>query len=60
MDAISLNKNIGSYGTLRFGKLGFKVKVINCRQLFGRLEYEVEPANGWGTRWVVAERVEVK
>lgn len=60
MDAISLNKNIGKEGTLRFGKLGFRVRIVNCRELFGRLEYEVEPANGWGMKWVTAEKVEVK
>ena len=55
MTVAELAKNLGRVGTYHPNGsqgLGFEVTVRDVRQVFGRLDFEVEPVAGSGRSWV--------
>jgi len=55
MTVAELAKNLGKVGTYYpngWQGLGFEVTVKDVRQVFGRLDFEVEPVAGFGRSWV--------
>jgi len=48
----------GLRGRLRFASQSFDVRIIDCREVFGRVDYLVEPIAGNGVRWVAADSVD--
>jgi hypothetical protein len=60
MNAAEMAANIGKTGLLSTEKtLQITVKISDVRQVFGRLDYLVSPANGTGSTWVESSRVTV-
>jgi hypothetical protein len=58
MSAATLHKFVGRAGLLRTdNNLTFAVEVLDAREVWGRLDYRVEPVAGNGSAWVSAERV---
>jgi hypothetical protein len=56
MSVAALARDIGRVGRYRAqgveGLLSFSVRVCDVRQVFGRVDYEVEPVDGAGRCWV--------
>lgn len=55
--ATGLQSLIGREGELIIGPLGFRVRVLDARRVFNRLDLKVEPIKGSGSKWVSAESV---
>ena len=62
LTAIEADKHIGSVRTLNDGSgLNFPVKVLDLRPRWGKIDAQVTPIGGAGTRWVEINRLgEVK
>ena len=56
MSVATLARDIGRVGRYRAqgveGLLSFGVRVCDVRQVFGRVDYEIEPIDGAGRCWV--------
>jgi len=37
--------------------MAFDVEIVNLRKAYGRIDYEVKPIKGAGTKWISSERV---
>lgn len=58
MTAKELVKEIGKKGSLQFDHtISFFVEVTDARMVFGKLQYEVKPVEGFGTLWIKADRL---
>lgn len=63
MNALELSQNIGKTGLIPVNgqKHGagmlVEVKIVNAREVFGRLDYQVTPVTGSGLMWIEAARV---
>lgn len=60
MTASELASWVGADGTLDADGLKVAVRIIDARQVYGRLQFLVTPMHGEGARWVDASRVMVK
>lgn len=56
---VNTNKDyIGRVAQLQFDKLTFVVKVLDVRQVWGKLQAQVEPyEGGYGQQWVELARL---
>ena len=56
MSVAEMARSIGRHGKYRAqgveGALAFSVVVRDVRQVFGRMDYQVEPVDGFGRCWV--------
>jgi len=61
MDANTLSENIGKFGVLSIlqSPLRVNVKILNAREMWGRVDFLVSPVEGTGTQWVAATRVHI-
>jgi hypothetical protein len=60
MTAKHLNANIGKTAILSVEKtLKVMVRILDCREVWGRQDYEITPLAGDGKQWVSADRVKV-
>jgi len=61
MDANTLSENIGKFGVLSIlqSSLRVNVKILNAREMWGRVDFLVSPVEGTGTQWVAATRVQI-
>lgn len=48
---------IGKDGHLNLDGLTIQVKVTDARPRYGRIDLEITPVNGTGSRWVESSRV---
>ena len=56
--AKELQKVLNAHATLKSSDgMTFEVRVLDARQVFGRIDYLVSPVTGYGTQWVSADRV---
>jgi hypothetical protein len=57
-----LAEAVGRTGTLRTREEKFKIKVriLDARRVYGRLEYLVTPEGGEGKAWTAATRVRLE
>ena len=66
MSGAEMAKIIGQVGMYyppmnhRVGRWGCRVRVLDVRESFGRLDYEIEATDGVGRVWVGAGRVELE
>lgn len=59
MTARELAQNIGGHGVLSVAGLRVRVKVLDVRQAFGRIDYLVTPIAGSNEKWVQADGVKL-
>jgi hypothetical protein len=59
MSVKDLAKAIGRTGLYHVGTLKFDVKVMDVRQVFGRIDFLVTPEHGNGQQWVESSRVQL-
>lgn len=52
-------KLIGKSGLLNCGGLKFNVEILDCRESFGRTDFQVKPVSGEGVKWVSSESVTI-
>lgn len=59
MDANTLLKNVGKQGTLSIpqSSMSIKVRILNARKMWDRMDYLVTPLCGAGAQWVAASRI---
>jgi len=57
MTVKELAANIDKHGFLDIGNMQVKVRIIDVRQVFGRIDYNVTPTDGNGNIWVESNRV---
>lgn len=48
---------IGRVGEWVIGPIGVRVRVIDARRVFNRLDLKIEPVAGSGQKWVSSEAV---
>lgn len=51
---------IGKQGFLNIDNMQVKVTVMDVRQVFGRIDFQITPMDGNGNNWVEASRVNMK
>lgn len=51
-------ENIGKQAAIRIGDLTVDVRIMNIRSAFGRIDYEVTPVAGTGSRWIDSNNVD--
>ena len=47
----------GLTGKMQFHAIHIHVRIVDCREAFGRTDYLIEPLAGDGQQWVSADRV---
>jgi len=57
VSVLELAAIIGRLGLLRVDGLGVAVEIVNVRQAYGQVRYDVKPVAGTGTVTVAADRV---
>ena len=57
--ASELAKVLDTPGTLSIEELTIAVKVVDARQSFGNVHYQVMPIKGYGMQWVDSSRVKL-
>ena len=60
MTAAMLSIPIGSEGMLRCGDMYVRVRILDARCVFNRVDLLVTPIAGDGTQWVAADRVKME
>lgn len=60
MTAKELAVNIGKKGFLDIGNMQVHVEIIDARQVFHRVDFQVTPVDGNGNTWVESSRVSYK
>lgn len=53
----TMQEKIGVIVLVAFEKVGVPCRIINARQVWGRVDYEVEPVGGKYTQWVAEGRL---
>ena len=53
------SKAVGRDGMLYSDGMLFPVRIVDARRVFGRIDYQVSPIGGSGSKWVDANRVVV-
>ncbi|MDE2101764.1 MAG: hypothetical protein KGL39_31245 [Patescibacteria group bacterium] len=48
-------KYIGKSALLNCGGLKFNVEILDCRESFGRTDFQVKPVSGDGSKWVAQD-----
>lgn len=51
---IAVKNELGLYRT---GGLGFPVRILDARRVYGRVDVLISPINGQGEKWVQADTV---
>lgn len=49
----------GRIAMLNVDDLRVRVKILDTRRVFGRIDHQVSPEAGFGTQWVSADRVTI-
>lgn len=49
---------VGAQGDLLQGEMRIRVRIVNARKVWSRVDYLVTPVAGSGEQWVAAGRVE--
>lgn len=52
MTIAQLSKAIGTQGVWAIGGVNVTVNVLDVRQAYGRIDYQIEPVSGTGCVWV--------
>ena len=50
-------KRIGTEAVLSIDGLHIHVRILDVRQAFGRIDYNVQPLAGSGTKWISKDRL---
>ncbi len=57
MTVKELAANIGKKGFLNIDNMQVHIEIIDARQVFGRVDFQVTPCDGNGNNWVESRRL---
>ena len=52
-----LMKKLGKMAVFITDGMSFDVEITNVRKAFGRIDYEIKPMSGSGSKWVSSDRI---
>lgn len=55
-----LLKDIGRKACFKTEGLEISVKITNVRKAWGRIDYEITPVSGQGSKWVSSGRISIQ
>jgi len=55
-----LMKNIGKKAFYNGDDIQFEVEITDVRKVYGRIDYEIKPTAGKGSKWVTADSLKVQ